>query len=127
MIRTRMFVNSSFADRRFFGGGGAGTEARHPQPGYDRMTGPHHSPEPRTLPIDRPDNQTIRNPPARATSGRLCRYAANSGMAEHRQFCCITRTGAAIPLTDRLAVVELIGATTTRTGFRVECALDTRT
>ncbi len=31
------------------------------------------------------------------------------------------------PLTDRLAVVELIGATTTRTGLKVECALDPRT
>ncbi|WP_442880207.1 ISAzo13-like element transposase-related protein, partial [Aurantimonas sp. A2-1-M11] len=30
------------------------------------------------------------------------------------------------PLTDRRAVVELIGATTTRTGLKVECALDTR-
>jgi len=30
-------------------------------------------------------------------------------------------------LTDRVAVVELIGATTTKTGFKVECALDTRT
>jgi hypothetical protein len=30
-------------------------------------------------------------------------------------------------LTDRLAVVELIGATTTKTGLKVDCALDTRT
>ena len=30
------------------------------------------------------------------------------------------------PLTDRLAVVELIGATTTKTGLKVESALDTR-
>jgi Rhodopirellula transposase DDE domain len=30
-------------------------------------------------------------------------------------------------LTDRLAVVELIGATTTKTGLKVESALDTRT
>jgi Rhodopirellula transposase DDE domain len=30
------------------------------------------------------------------------------------------------PLTDRLAVVELIAATTTKTGLRVESALDTR-
>jgi hypothetical protein len=28
-------------------------------------------------------------------------------------------------LTDRLAVVELIGATTTKTGLKVDCALDT--
>ncbi|MBX5192361.1 MULTISPECIES: hypothetical protein [unclassified Rhizobium] len=30
------------------------------------------------------------------------------------------------PLTDRVAVVELIGATTTKSGLKVECALDTR-
>ena len=30
-------------------------------------------------------------------------------------------------LSDRLAVVELIGATTTRAGLKVECALDPRT
>ena len=28
---------------------------------------------------------------------------------------------------DRVAVVELIGATTTKTGLKVECVLDTRT
>ena len=31
------------------------------------------------------------------------------------------------PLTDRLAIVELIGATTTKTGLKIECALDPRT
>jgi hypothetical protein len=31
------------------------------------------------------------------------------------------------PLTDRIAVVELIGATTTKAGLKVECALDERT
>ena len=31
------------------------------------------------------------------------------------------------PLTDHLTVVELIGATTTKTGLKVECALDPRT
>ena len=30
-------------------------------------------------------------------------------------------------MTDRLPVVELIGATTTKTGLKVDCALDTRT
>jgi len=28
---------------------------------------------------------------------------------------------------DRVAIVELIGATTTKTGLKVECVLDTRT
>ena len=46
---------------------------------------------------------------------------------EHRLFCHITQNWRGRPLTDRVAVVELIGATTTKTGLRVECALDTQT
>jgi hypothetical protein len=46
---------------------------------------------------------------------------------EHRLFCRITQNWRGRPLTDRLAVVELIGATTTKTGLNVACALDTRT
>jgi Rhodopirellula transposase DDE domain len=45
---------------------------------------------------------------------------------EHRLFCHITQNWRGRPLTDRLAVVELIGATATKTGLRVESALDTR-
>ena len=45
---------------------------------------------------------------------------------EHRLFCHITRNWRGRPLTDRLAVVELIAATTTKTGLKVESALDTR-
>ena len=30
-------------------------------------------------------------------------------------------------LTDRLAIVELIGATTTKTGLKIQCALDPKT
>ena len=45
---------------------------------------------------------------------------------EHRMFCHITQNWRGRPLTDRLAIVELIGATTTKTGLKVECALDTR-
>ena len=45
---------------------------------------------------------------------------------EHRLFCRITQNWRGRPLIDRLAVVELIGATTTKTGLKVECALDTR-
>jgi Rhodopirellula transposase DDE domain len=45
---------------------------------------------------------------------------------EHRLFCHITQNWRGRPLTNRLAVVELIGATTTRTGLKVESALDTR-
>lgn len=46
---------------------------------------------------------------------------------EHRLFCRITQNWRGRPLTDRAAVVELIGATTTKTGLKVECTLDTRT
>ncbi len=45
---------------------------------------------------------------------------------EHRLFCHITQNWRGRLLTDRLAVVELIGATTTKTGLKVESALDTR-
>jgi len=46
---------------------------------------------------------------------------------EHRMFCHITQNWRGQPLESRLAVVELIGATTTKTGLTVECALDERT
>ena len=46
---------------------------------------------------------------------------------EHRLFCQITQNWRAKPLTDRISIVELIGSTTTKTGLKVECALDTRT
>jgi Rhodopirellula transposase DDE domain len=46
---------------------------------------------------------------------------------EHRLFCHITQNWRGRPLTDRIAIVELIGATTTKTGLKVECALDTHT
>jgi hypothetical protein len=41
---------------------------------------------------------------------------------EHRLFCHITQNWRGRPLTDRLAVVELIEATTTKTGLKVESA-----
>ena len=46
---------------------------------------------------------------------------------EHRLFCHITQNWRSRPLTDRLAVVELIGATTTKSGLTVKCAIDPRT
>lgn len=45
---------------------------------------------------------------------------------EHRLFCHITQNWRGRPLTDHATVVELIGATTTDTGLKVECALDER-
>jgi hypothetical protein len=46
---------------------------------------------------------------------------------EHRMFCHITQNWRGQPLESRLAVVELIGATTTKTGLTVACAIDERT
>jgi hypothetical protein len=46
---------------------------------------------------------------------------------EHRLFCHITQTWRGTPLTSRLAVVELIASTTTKTGLTVRCELDPRT
>jgi hypothetical protein len=45
---------------------------------------------------------------------------------EHRMFCHITQNWRGQPLQSRMAVVELIGATTTKTGLKIECALDER-
>ena len=45
---------------------------------------------------------------------------------EHRLFCHITQNWRGQPLESRAAVIELIGRTTTKTGLKVECALDER-
>ena len=45
---------------------------------------------------------------------------------EHRLFCHITQNWRGTPLTSRLVVVELIAATTTKTGLTVRCELDTQ-
>lgn len=60
----------------------------------------------------------------------VCHYPPGTSKwnkIEHRLFCHITQNWRARPLTDRMAVVELIAATTTKTGLRVESALDGRT
>jgi Rhodopirellula transposase DDE domain len=46
---------------------------------------------------------------------------------EHRMFCHITQNWRGPPLESRLAVIELIGATKTKTGLTVQCLLDERT
>ena len=46
---------------------------------------------------------------------------------EHRLFSHITQNWRGRPLTDLMTIVELIGATTTKKGLKVECALDERT
>src|SRR5262249_27791948 len=59
----------------------------------------------------------------------VCHYPPGTcewNKIEHRLFCHITQNWRARPLAGRMAVVELIAATTTKTGLRVEVALDTR-
>ena len=43
---------------------------------------------------------------------------------EHRLFCHITQNWRGKPLVSRAAVIELIAATTTKTGLTVRCELD---
>jgi hypothetical protein len=60
----------------------------------------------------------------------VCHYPPGTSKwnkIEHRLFCQITQNWRATPLTSRLAVVELIAATTTTTGLTVACELDTHT
>ena len=60
----------------------------------------------------------------------VCHYPPGTSKwnkIEHRLFCYITQNWRARPLVSRMAVVELIAATTTKTGLRVESALDERT
>jgi hypothetical protein len=60
---------------------------------------------------------------------QVCHYPPGTSKwnkIEHRLFCHITQTWRGKPLTSRLAVVELIAATTTTTGLTVRCELDTR-
>src|SRR5580704_14917010 len=65
-----------------------------------------------------------------ATPIKVCHYPPGTSKwnkIEHRLFCHITQNWRAKPLVSRAAVVELIAATTTKTGLKVECALDERT
>jgi len=60
----------------------------------------------------------------------VCHYPPGTSKwnkIEHRLFCHITENWRGTPLTSRLAVVELIASTTTKTGLKVRCELDTRT
>jgi hypothetical protein len=57
----------------------------------------------------------------------VCHYPPGTSKwnkIEHRLFCRITQNWRGHPLTDRVTVLELIG--TTKTGLKVECALDER-
>ena len=58
----------------------------------------------------------------------ICHYPPGTSKwnkIEHRLFCHISQNWRARPLTSRMAVVELIAATTTKTGLKVACELDT--
>jgi hypothetical protein len=60
---------------------------------------------------------------------QVCHYPPGTSKwnkIEHRLFCHITQTWRGKPLTSRQTVVELIASTTTRTGLKVRCELDTR-
>jgi hypothetical protein len=60
-------------------------------------------------------------------SFQVCHYppgTAKWNKIEHRMFCHITQTGRGKPLVSRVAVVDLIAATTTKTGLTVQCELD---
>ncbi|HEV2043031.1 MAG TPA: ISAzo13 family transposase [Casimicrobiaceae bacterium] len=60
---------------------------------------------------------------------RVCHYPPGTSKwnkIEHRLFCHVTQTWRGKPLVSRETVVELIAATTTRTGLLVRCVLDTR-
>jgi len=58
---------------------------------------------------------------------QVCHYPPGTSKwnkIEHRLFCHISQNWRARTLTSRLAVVELIAATTTSTGLKVACELD---
>ncbi len=60
---------------------------------------------------------------------QVCHYPPGTSKwnkIEHRLFCHITQTWRGKPLISRQTVVELIASTTTRTGLKVRCELDTR-
>ncbi len=58
---------------------------------------------------------------------QVCHYPPGTSKwnkIEHRMFCHITQAWRGKPLVSRLAVVDLIAATTTKTGLTVRCELD---
>ena len=59
----------------------------------------------------------------------VCHYPPGTSKwnkIEHKMFCFITQNWRGKPLTSRMAVVELIGSTTTTKGLTIRCELDTR-
>lgn len=61
---------------------------------------------------------------------QVCHYPPGTSKwnkIEHRMFCHITQNWRGKPLVNRVAVVNLIAATTTKTGLTVTCELDENT
>jgi len=59
----------------------------------------------------------------------VCHYPPGTSKwnkIEHRLFCHITQNWRGCPLSSHAAVVDLIAATTTTAGLKVECVLDPR-
>jgi hypothetical protein len=60
----------------------------------------------------------------------VCHYPPGTSKwnkIEHRLFSAISQNWRGKPLTSRLAIVELIAATTTAAGLQVRCELDEKT
>ncbi|OZB37968.1 MAG: hypothetical protein B7X48_14890 [Acidiphilium sp. 34-60-192] len=58
---------------------------------------------------------------------QVCHYPPGTSKwnkIQHRMFCHITQTWRGKPLVSRVAVVDLIASTTTKTGLTVRCELD---
>jgi hypothetical protein len=63
-------------------------------------------------------------------SFQVCHYPPGTSKwnkIEHRMFCHITQNWRGTPLVSRVAVVDLIAATTTQTGLTVRCEMDEKT
>jgi len=59
----------------------------------------------------------------------VCHYPPGTSKwnkIEHKMFCHISQNWRGKPLTSRMAIVELIGSTTTTKGLTIQCELDTR-
>jgi len=107
---------------------------------WTRM-GRHRFPRARTLLITA-DAGGSNGPRSRLWKWALQRFADDFGVTlsvchfppgtskwnkiEHRLFSCISQNWRGTPLVSRQAIVNLIAATTTRTGLRVKAALDPR-
>ena len=61
---------------------------------------------------------------------QVCHYPPGTSKwnkIEHRMFCHITQNWRATPLLSLLIVIELIANTTTKTGLKIRCELDSNT